>query len=335
MVDRSCAICLVGRIVFVAEYVLLFLQSEVWITDLTEALPHRLFQVFQLLKLDQDACQVSMLHLPPMSSIFSTKHPWQPSVFMTTVFPHLRVKPLSSLLHFRIPHVDSPRSAPAYLRYLHDTFSWHMAKCTAILYHPIRLVREECHMKRRENEKIRNERAEVLGKLVGLRPSLCRLLETRGGEEHSSASHAVLLEFVSTLDPTILSTAGENDVLSLLERLFHTVFVAQEELHSSCLNKDGLQRPSRLTLLWPKLLFLPPLTLYCVKTLYASRETIIDLARDSLEASRKFARDWLLEPLRGVYRTIRTGGEEAVLVRPESVAADLDVGCVHVLKPLV
>jgi len=339
MVDRSRTISLVGCIVFVAEYVLPFQQSEVWITDPTEALPRRLFQVFQLLKLDQDARQVSMLHLPPMASLFSTKHPWQPSVFMTTIFPHLRVTPSSSLLHFRFPggtlHVDSPRSAPACLRYLRDTLSWYIAKCTAILYYPIRLVREECHMKRRENEKICNDRAEVLGKLVGLRPSLCRLLETSGGEEDSSASHAVLLEFASSLDPTISSTAGENDVLSLLERLFHAMFVAQEEAHSSCLKKDGLQRPSRLTLLWPKLLFLPPLTLYCVKTLYASRETITDLARDALAASRNFLRDWLLEPLRGVYQTIRTGGEEAVLVRPESVAADFNVSCVYVLKPPV
>ena len=96
-------------------------------------------------------------------------------------------------------------------------------------------------------------------------------------------------------------------------------------------NKDGL-RPSRLTLLWSKLLFLPPLTLYCVKTVYASRETIIDLARDALEASRKFVRDWLLEPLRGVYETIRAGREEAVLVRPESVSADLDVSNAYVAE---
>ena len=241
---------------------------------------------------------------------------------MITVFPHLGVTPSSSLVHFRFGrtlHVDGPRSAIEY------TLSWYTDKCLAILYYPIHLVREECHMKRRENEKIRNGRAEALGKLVGLRPRLSQLLERSRGEEDSSASHALLAEFATTLDSVTLSTAAESDMLSLLERSSHTLFITHEQAHLSCLDKDGLRRPSRLTLLWPKLLFLPPLTLYCVKTVYASRETIIDLARDALEASRNFVRDWLLEPLRGVYQTIRTGGEEAVLVRPESVSADLDV----------
>ena len=178
-----------------------------------------------------------------------------------------------------------------------------------------------------ENEKIRNERAEAcrspwetrgtVTEVVQGCPWLSQLLERSRGEENSSANNTLLIEFTTTLDSATLSAAAGNDVLSLLERSSHTLFVVFK-------NKDGL-RPSRLTLLWSKLLFLPPLTLYCVKTVYASRETIIDLARDALEASRKFVRDWLLEPLRGVYETIRAGREEAVLVRPESVSADLDV----------
>ncbi|KAL4080901.1 NCA2-domain-containing protein [Scleroderma citrinum] len=280
-------------------------EQSVWSAALylLQTLPHRLFKVFQLLEFRQGARQVSVPYLPSL------------------------VTPSSSLAHFQfdgILHVDSPRSALAHLVFLRDTLSWYIAKVTATLYYPIRLAREECHMKRRENERICNERAEVLGKLLGMRPRLSRVVGTRGREEDVLACHGLLVEFASSVDPTISLASSENDMLSLLEGLFRTVFIEHKEVHSSYLSKHGLRRPSRLTILWPKLLFLPPLILYCVKTFYASRETIIYMAKDAFEASRNFLRDWLLEPLHGVYRTIRTGGDGAVLVRPESVAADLD-----------
>lgn len=50
----------------------------------------------------------------------------------------------------------------------------------------------------------------------------------------------------------------------------------------------------------------------------------MDMAQDAFETSKNFLEDWLLQPLYGVYRTIRAGGDEAMIVRPESIAADLD-----------
>lgn len=50
----------------------------------------------------------------------------------------------------------------------------------------------------------------------------------------------------------------------------------------------------------------------------------MDMAQDAFETSKNLLEDWLLQPLYGVYRTIRAGGDEAMIVRPESIAADLD-----------
>ncbi|KAJ6601335.1 hypothetical protein DFH09DRAFT_560575 [Mycena vulgaris] len=39
-----------------------------------------------------------------------------------------------------------------------------------------------------------------------------------------------------------------------------------------------IRRPSHITLLWPKLLLFPPLPLYTIRSLYASRASIVEMA---------------------------------------------------------
>ena len=65
--------------------------------------------------------------------------------------------------------------------------------------------------------------------------------------------------------------------------------------------------------------------LYAIRTAYASRATLEELARDSLETIKGFWEDWVLEPLRGIARTVRAGRDDGVIVTKESVRADLDV----------
>ncbi|KAI6123925.1 NCA2-domain-containing protein [Pisolithus croceorrhizus] len=293
---------------------------------LLQSFPHRILKVLQVLKIDRRVPQTSTLHLPRIRSIFFSKNPWQPSVFMITLFPHLGAgSPTSIRSHlsgaFR---TDTRRSALTYLEFLRDTLCRYISRFTLIVTYPLRLVREECNIKRRENERIRNERAEVLGKLLGLRPKLTWWLDAPNVEEDVLANREFLLEFANAIDPTASNGPLKNGMPSLLEGLYNAIFVAQVERHSSYLNNKDLRRPSRLTLLWPRLLFLPPLTLYSLKLLYASRASLMDMAQDAFETLRNFLEDWLLQPLYGVYRTIRAGGDEAMIVRPESIAADLD-----------
>lgn len=134
-----------------------------------------------------------------------------------------------------------------------------------------------------------------------------------------------LVEFVIALGSVTSVELSEQNVLSKFMELSKAILVTRKKEHASYLDDRDLRRPSRLTLLWPRLLLLPPLTLYCVKALYTSRATLIDVAMDTLETMHNFVADWLLEPLREVFRTIRTGGEEGVIVRREAVSADLNV----------
>ncbi|KAI6027596.1 NCA2-domain-containing protein [Pisolithus microcarpus] len=293
---------------------------------LLQTLPHRILKVLQVLRIDRRVLQTSTLHLPRICSIFSSENPWQSSVFMTTLFPHLGAGSPTSI-HSNLSRafrIDTRRSALTSLQFLRDTLCRYISRLTIIVTYPIHLVREECNIKRRENDKIRNERAEVLGKLLGLRPKLTWWLGAPIVEEDGSANHEFLLEFADTVDPTASNRSLENGLPSLLEGLYNAIFVAQVERHFSYLKSNDLRRPSKLTLLWPRLLFLPPLTLYSLKLLYASRASLIDMAQDAFETSKNFLEDWLLQPLYGVYRTIRAGGDEAMIVRPESIAADLD-----------
>jgi nuclear-control-of-ATPase protein 2 len=92
------------------------------------------------------------------------------------------------------------------------------------------------------------------------------------------------------------------------------------------LKSRQLLRPSRLTQLWPRLVFLPPFILFSIKTLYSSRESLFALANDTQETLIKFVRGWLLEPLQDVIRTVRAGRDGGVIIRKEGIAADFAVG---------
>jgi len=74
----------------------------------------------------------------------------------------------------------------------------------------------------------------------------------------------------------------------------------------------------------------PPLVLYACRSLYASRASLEDIAREALETLKGFVRGWLLEPLRDVLMTIRSGSDDGtgMLVHKEGVLADLEVSSI-------
>lgn len=100
---------------------------------------------------------------------------------------------------------------------------------------------------------------------------------------------------------------------------------------TTCLNQNNdssitnLQRPSRLTLLWPKLVLVPPIALYAISRAYASRADLVELAKDARETVRGFIVSWVMEPLKGIVNTVRANPDEGVIISKEGVVADIQV----------
>ena len=201
---------------------------------------------------------------------------------------------------------------------------------------PFELTRQECRFKRKELEKIRDERAEALGMLAQMRGALGSALDERPqieveGQE-PPANVVKLKNFVENLENIIgRSPPSTQHILPILHHLSSCALPSHISSHTTHLRTKDLYRPSPLTLLWPRLVLLPPLTLYIARTLYASRASLTELMMEGYETVEGFVWGWLMEPLMGVLRTVRTGGEDGVIVRKEGVAADFDVSSFSIL----
>jgi len=118
-----------------------------------------------------------------------------------------------------------------------------------------------------------------------------------------------------------LSSQDSNLIQDL--RILTTSLSRNRGSHASDLTK--LQRPSRLTLIWPKLVLVPPIALYAISWAYASRADLSELLEEAKETVHGFIVGWLLEPLKGVVNTVRANPDEGVIISKEGVAADLQV----------
>ncbi|TFK74832.1 NCA2-domain-containing protein [Pluteus cervinus] len=179
---------------------------------------------------------------------------------------------------------------------------------------PYNLAEQECRFKRKQLEKLRDKRAEVLGVLAQMRYILDQMLKH---EPHN------LDEFLQTLCTALGAEREDLGNQPPLQLTFQNLELRASQ-HATYMRSQELIRPSRLTLLWPKLVFLPPLAIYAIRSLYTSRVTLAQVANDVLETLEAFFKGWLLEPLKDVVHTIRAGGEEGVIVRQETILADRD-----------
>lgn len=198
----------------------------------------------------------------------------------------------------------------------------------AIVTLPMELTRGECRYKQKELRKIRDDRAEILGTLAEMRGLLISAIE----ENDQQGGMEKLNGFTSTFNFVI---SGENvsrnesnpneSALESLQTVSARLTTSNTSFYASEMQVRNLLRPSRLTLLWPRLFLLPPLALYLVRTVYASRASLQDMSREVFETVRAFWEGWILEPLKGVAKTVRAGGDEGIIITRESVRADLDV----------
>ncbi|KZT73903.1 NCA2-domain-containing protein [Daedalea quercina L-15889] len=258
-----------------------------------------------------------------------------PNKLAVALFPHLHSQPYSIALTVgRFPpasaFVSSPgssvRSASSACV---STLVGLGRSATRVVYLPLELTRGECRYKHQELKRLRDERAEMLGALVNMRDLLASSLEDESIEQGLAKLNEfsfALLQIVRSessraMDVSAGPVPALQDIAAALPDA--TGDPSSSLLQTSALHVRGLARPSRLTLLWPQLIFLPPLALYAAKTAYASRASLCQLGREAVETIKSFWEQWLLEPLRGVVKTVRAGGEDGVIVNRESVQADL------------
>ncbi|KAG1885102.1 NCA2-domain-containing protein [Suillus subluteus] len=288
---------------------------------LLQSLPSRLRRVLQLIQTRKMSVRLSAFRPSTIARFYWDAAPIRLNPFMVALFPYLRDQPSVVASFTPVISGKSTRadSLVALAEKIHDGVMYSMQRVTSLLLFPLRLAREECQLRRKKLEKVRDERAEVLGKLLELRSLLSNGLEAdfNVSTTGSSIDNQALTEFLFKFAVVTSGDASQKGVLPLIEQLL-SAFKNHGIMHDAYLNAHDLRRPSRLTLLWPRLFLLPPLTLYCAKHIYASRATLADLMLDVVNTVQNFFKGWLFDPIKDVLITIRAGGEDGVIVRREA-----------------
>lgn len=283
----------------------------------------------------------SILTPSSLRQLFPTTNVLRPNALTVSLFPYLRYQPYSISVSFaRLPTLHTitagqslKEDAKSTLDALATSIADLGRMLTALVTFPIELTRGECSYKQKELEKIRNERAEVLGKLADLRHDLLLALQEPSNSEgtvklayFTEQLNAIVTNGGLTTSPTLSPRDQPHEVLlGNLHSFINTTLPTHYSLHTSRLDTHDLLRPSRLTLLWPRIVFLPPLLLYAASSAYSSRASLDHVAREAWNTVKSFWEGWLLGPLKDVIKTVRTSGEDGVIVTQASVKADLEV----------
>ncbi|KAL5482420.1 NCA2 [Sanghuangporus weigelae] len=202
---------------------------------------------------------------------------------------------------------------------LGTAFFPHLAHQPRLLFFsPLELTRQECERRREKLSHLRDERASQLGQLMLLKAELEQAIREN--------PNVAVMKFRRAIadDSTVLypSIEGE-DPISQLHYIAFTQFTAHTASHNEEL--ASLRRPSRLTLLWPRLVFLPPVILLLFRTIYDSRESIFDSVLQAHDTMKAFWFGYVVEPVRDILNTVRSGGDDGTrIVNREAVRADID-----------
>ncbi|KIJ54558.1 hypothetical protein M422DRAFT_200395 [Sphaerobolus stellatus SS14] len=247
--------------------------------------------------------------------------------YMVQTFPVRLTRAVQTVLHaLRSRNLAiTPRAfTPHSLRQLFPTTSRpsklaislfpHLSKQTRVIfYSPLELTREECRSCRHALEKIRNDRAERLGCLAISKP------------EHLDSIRD-FKEIIATLqkvigDGSATQIDSHGDLVTAFQHLNSAKIPQASTSHAVGLS--GLRRPSRLTLLWPRLLLIPPAAIIAFRLIYGSKRSFVEHLVQIGETIKGFWENYLLQPFRDILDTVRTGGEEGMrIINPEGVKAD-------------
>lgn len=253
---------------------------------------------------------------------------FRPSLIMTTFFPHLRDQESLALAIFLPPNdillQSSTTVGPISAGYKHILHAFSFISRFVNL--PIELTRQECRHNRKALEKMRDERARVIGEFAQLRIRLDEFTSFSNSGPFLSKYTSFLNTLQRVMDVEHPSSTPFASPLPLdsLDDVCRTLS-SVDSIHAKVLRERHLLRPSRLTSLWPNLLILPPLSLYIYANHTSWVSALAQMANDAKETVRGFVQGWLVEPLMGVLRTVKAGSGSDFLVHEEGVAADLEV----------
>ncbi|KAF9468475.1 ATP synthase regulation protein NCA2-domain-containing protein [Collybia nuda] len=293
---------------------------------LFQTLPGRLINlgstIVQTFRTQNVPLRISSINPTLLRQLFPSPDSFHPGVFVKALFPHLHHQQISvassAILFSSQPSNGAEKSFFGRLSSTLNQLTWL----------PLELTRQECMYKRRELGNIRDRKAEALGRLAQLRGNLFSVVKSQPWNTQAFVhvlTHIVGEEISPAYSPASVDTRGGEDPSPLLNllRLSTVVFASRKAPHTHIISHN-LQRPSHLTLIWPKLLLLPPLCLVILRSAYTSRATLVDVARDAQETAYGFVKGWLIEPIKDVLQTVRAGGEGGMIVRKEGVTADFD-----------
>ncbi|KZT11917.1 NCA2-domain-containing protein [Laetiporus sulphureus 93-53] len=275
----------------------------------------------------------STLKPSSLRQLFPSNGVLRPNALAISLFPHLHYQPYSIALTIgRFPSASafahSPRrSFESAFSVFAQTFVNLARGFTSVALLPLELTRGECRFKHHELRRLRDQKAETLGTLSQLRDLLASGIEEQSPEQglariaEFAAAFQLVVKGESVNDGT---KAADLNLMDSLEAVAVELEATDALRHVSEMKARNLTRPSRLTLLWPRLVLLPPLVLYLIQRTYASRYSLHQMAVEAFETARGFWEDWLLNPLKGVVNTVRARADGGMIVNRESVKADLD-----------
>ncbi|KAI0315793.1 NCA2-domain-containing protein [Amylostereum chailletii] len=300
---------------------------------LLQTLPYRLFRlahdVALALRSQNLSFSPSMLTVSSLSGILEKRTSGPSKSLASSLFPHLHTHPYTmplSLASLPVSAISIPSSPPSTddvisaIRRMQRAIAELLNGVLTFVSLPVELARQECHIKRKELEDLRDKRAEVLGALTLGRDSLVSHL--RQGDDArriflASLNNAVAGQgFHTPPGPT-------PPLMDLLYVMSSRVIPSHISAHKTLLRSNSLLRPCRLTRLWPRIILLPPLVFFAAREVFDSREALSTVAEDAWQTLKGFWQGWLVEPIKDIVRTVRAGGEAGVIVQKESIDADL------------
>ncbi|KLO15963.1 NCA2-domain-containing protein [Schizopora paradoxa] len=182
---------------------------------------------------------------------------------------------------------------------------------------PIELARLECKQRRQKLLQLRNDRANELGELVLLK----REIEDAVKQHSDTKDVTVKLQaIIGDASSGLEVTGGSISVLKTISSYHVRIHVSEHQTMFT-----ALRRPSRLTLLWPRLALLPPAGVILFRVIYGSRDSIAKFYDQGLDTLHGFWTGYVIGPMKDILNTVRTGGDnEMRIVSQEGVRADLD-----------
>lgn len=254
--------------------------------------------------------------------LFPSRNILRPNTLTVALFPHLRHESYPTTLLFAQSNTQAAERVRGLSLWIQQACSHVWQTLSSSLNSPVTLARHECSFKRKTLEAMRDERATTLGHLVVLTNALEQALGAETAAERIQGLQAFVNRFSNALQP---DGNDSQDSTATLSALVRSNIPRHISLHQEQIVIHGLQRPSRLTLIWPKLVLIPPLALLAARSLYNSRDSLSQTVHDTVETLKGFWEDWLLGPLKDVVKTVRAGSDEGVIITKESVKADLEV----------